>query len=88
MDLFGKPHLRLPRPFILANDITGGDFEMNYRSFGKFLVQVLNPGSSDFEKYVADLKKSPDAPHKKQLLDVISKTSEDDNPILLIAVLK
>ena len=88
MDLFGKPHLRLPRPFILTNDITGGDFEMNYRSFGKFWVQVLNPGSSDFEKYEADLKKSPDAPHKKQLLDVISKTSEDDNPILLITVLK
>ncbi len=88
MDMFGKPHLRLPRPFILTNDITGGDFEMNYRSFGKFWVQVLNPGSSDFEKYVADLKKSSDAPQKQQLLDVIAKTREDDNPILLIAVLK
>ncbi|MBR3626102.1 MAG: 6-bladed beta-propeller [Bacteroidaceae bacterium] len=85
---FGKPHLNFQRHFILNNDITGGEFKLDYRSSGKFWVQVLNPGSSDFEKYEADLKKSSDAPHKKQLLDVISKTSEDDNPILLIAVLK
>ena len=86
--IFGKPHLNFQRPFIVSNDITGGEFKLDYRSSGKFWVQILDPGSSDFERYVADLKKSPDASQKQQLLDVIAKTGEDDNPILLIAVLK
>ncbi len=85
---FGKPHLNFQRHYILNNDITGGEFKLDYRSSGQFWVQVLNPGSSDYEKYEADLKKSPAAPQKQQLLDVIAKTGEEDNPILLIAVLK
>ena len=48
----------------------------------------LQPGTEDYEKYVEDLKASPSAPQKQQLLDVIAKTGEEDNPILLIAVLK
>ncbi|MBO7553407.1 MAG: 6-bladed beta-propeller [Bacteroidaceae bacterium] len=86
--VFGKPHLNFQRPFILNNNITGGDFKLDYRSSGKYWIQVLDPGSSDYEKYVSDLKKAPAAPQKQQLLDVIARTGEDDNPILLIAVLK
>ena len=86
--VFGKPHLNFQRPFILNNNITGGDFKLDYRSSGKYWIQVLDPGSSDFEKYVSDLKASPAAPQKQQLLDVIARTGEEDNPILLIAVLK
>ncbi|MBR1941506.1 MAG: 6-bladed beta-propeller [Bacteroidaceae bacterium] len=78
----------MKRDFILTNDYTGGNFKVDYRSYGKYWIQVLDPGSSDYEKFVKDLKASPAAPQKQQLLDVIAKTDEEDNPILLIAVLK
>jgi len=80
--------------FRLTNDFTGGSFKVtsiysyDTRSQGKYWFQMLDPGSDDFEKFVEDLKASPTAPQKQQLLDVIARTGEDDNPILLIAVLK
>lgn len=85
---YGRPLLRLERNFILTNDINGGDFLAKFRSNGRYWIQPLIPGSSDYEKFVEDLKASPAAPQKQQLLDVIAKTGEEDNPILLIAVLK
>ena len=80
--------LRLNRDFILTNDFTGGDFKVDYRSYGNYWVQELQPGSQDYEEFVEDLRNSKDAPRKKELLDAISRTNEEDNPILLIAVLK
>ena len=85
-----------PKPFItlwdnsfkLTNDLSGGTFTVDYRSEGKYWINALQPGSSEFDTFVSDLKKSPDAPQKQQLLDVIARTGEEDNPILLIAVLK
>lgn len=85
---YGRPLYRLERNFILTNDINGGDFFARFRSNGRYWIQPLIPGSSDYEKYVEDLKKAPAAPQKQQLLDVIARTGEEDNPILLIAVLK
>ena len=85
---FGRPHLRLNRYFILTNDITGGDFKVDFRSQGKYWIQVLEVGDSSYEEFVENLKTSPTAPQKQQLLDVIARTGEEDNPILLIAVLK
>ena len=80
--------------FRLTNDFTGGSFKVVSifsfltRSQGKYWFQVLDPGAEEFEDYVEEVKASPDAPQKQQLLDVIAKTGEEDNPILLIAVLK
>lgn len=34
------------------------------------------------------LRNSPDAPRKQELLNVIDRTDDEDNPILLIGVLK
>ncbi|MDO4185715.1 MAG: 6-bladed beta-propeller [Bacteroidales bacterium] len=88
IDMFGKPLLQIRRYFLLHNDITGGDYKVDYRSQGKYWVQALEIGDSSYDEFVEDLKASPDAPQKQQLLDVIAKTGEEDNPILLIAVLK
>ena len=74
--------------FKLTNDIDGGFFNPKYRSYFNYWIMPLQPGSDDYEKYVEELKASPTAPQKQQLLDVIARTGEDDNPILLIAVLK
>ena len=74
--------------FKLTNDIDGGFFNPKYRSYFNYWIMPLQPGSDDYEKYVEELIKSPVAPQKQQLLDVIARTGEDDNPILLIAVLK
>ena len=74
--------------FKLTNDIDGGFFNPKYRSSSNYWIMPLQPGTEDYEKYVEELKKSPDAPQKQQLLDVIANTGEEDNPILLIAVLK
>ena len=71
-----------------TNDIDGGFFNPKYRSSSNYWIMPLQPGTEDYEKYVEELKKSPDAPQKQQLLDVIANTGEEDNPILLIAVLK
>lgn len=83
-----KSYSLVDNAFVLNNDICGGKFTFNYRSSGKYWIQELDPGSSDYEKYVEGLKKAPAAPQKQQLLDVIARTGEEDNPILLIAVLK
>ena len=83
-----KSYSLVDNAFVLNNDICGGKFTFNYRSSGKYWIQELEPGSSDYEKYVEGLKKAPAAPQKQQLLDVIARTGEEDNPILLIAVLK
>ena len=74
--------------FRLTNDIMGGFFNPKYRSCSNYWIMPLQPDTEDYEKYVEELKKSPDAPQKQQLLDVIANTGEEDNPILLIAVLK
>lgn len=83
-----KSYSLVDNAFVLNNDICGGKFIFNYRSSGKYWIQELDPGSSTYDKYLEELRKSPDAPQKQQLLDVIAKTGEEDNPILLIAVLK
>ncbi|MBQ6039075.1 MAG: 6-bladed beta-propeller [Bacteroidaceae bacterium] len=88
IDAIGRDFLNLRCNFILANDLNGGSFYARYRSQGKCWIYPLQPDTEDYEKYVEELKKSPDAPQKQQLLDVIANTGEEDNPILLIAVLE
>ena len=86
--IYGRPLLQLRRDFLLTNDFTGSNFKVDYRSQGKYWIQALEVGDSSYEEFVTNLKASPAAPQKQQLLDVIAKTGEEDNPILLIAVLK
>jgi len=74
--------------FLLTNDINGGDFYVRYKSDGKYWIYPLELGSEDYESFIEILKNSPTAPQKQALLDTIEETDEDENPILLIAVLK
>ncbi|MBR1941505.1 MAG: 6-bladed beta-propeller [Bacteroidaceae bacterium] len=83
-----KSYSLVDNAFVLNNDICGGKFTFNYRCSGKYWIQELDPDSSTYDKFLEELRRSPDVPQKQQLLDVIARTGEEDNPILLIAVLK
>ena len=86
--LLGHDWFEYFRDFILTNDISGGSYYVRNKSQGKYWINYIQPGSSEYELFVDELRKTPDAPQKQQLLDIIAKTDEEDNPILLIAVLK
>ena len=78
----GEPRL------ILNDDICGGIFRTRYHSEGKYWVNVLQPGFPEYDEAVEQIKNSPDAPRKQELLNIIDRTDDEDNPILLIGVLK
>ena len=85
---FGRPYITLDRSFSLTNDIQGGKFLVKYRSQGKYWVDSWQPGFPEYDEAVEELRNSPDAPRKQELLNVIDRTDDEDNPILLIGVLK
>jgi len=81
---------RIERPFILANDICGGDFQIRYRSNGKYWIDIQ---ALNYEDYMADVEKISSSKvkneqNKQALLDTFKSLNEDSNPVLLIATLK
>lgn len=81
---------RMERPFILSNDICGGEFNIRFRSQGKYWIDVQ---AQNYEDYMVDIdkisaSKVKDEQNKQALLDTFNKLNEDSNPVLLIATLK
>ena len=74
--------------FYLNDDIFGGRFHIKTRAEGKYWIDILQPGFPEYDEAVEELRNSPDAPRKQELLNIIDQTDDEDNPILLIAVLK
>ena len=87
---FSFPLRQMKRDFVLDNDLGGGDFTVDSRSSGKYWIDVLD--SSDNENWIDidQIKSSTviDESKKKELIRVLESTTEDSNPILMIATLK
>ena len=81
---------RIERPFILSNDICGGEFQIRYRSNGKYWIDIQ---AQNYEEYLVDTEKVissvvKNEQDKQALLNTFKQLNEDSNPVLLIATLK
>ena len=76
--------------FLLTNDLCGGDFTIDYRSSGKYWVDVLEPGSEDNWIDVEQIKASTvkNEAEKQKFVKTLEGVDEESNPILVIATLK
>lgn len=76
--------------FILDNDLCGGAFHVDYRSQGKYWIDVLVPNSEDNWIDVDELKVSnvKDVSLKAKFIHILENVEEESNPILVIATLK
>lgn len=87
---FNIPYRRMERPFVLNNDLCGGDFTVEHRSLGRYWVDVLEPDNAnnwiDINLVKTSLVKDEDK--KQEFIKVLESINEDSNPILLIATLK
>ena len=87
---FSFPLRQMKRDFVLDNDLGGGDFTVDSRSFGKYWVDILEPGGDENWIDIDQIKSSTviDESKKKELIRVLESATEDSNPILMIATLK
>ena len=87
---FSFPLRQMKRDFVLDNDLGGGDFTVDSRSSGKYWVDILEPGGDENWIDIDQIKSSTviDESKKKELIRVLESTTEDSNPILMIATLK
>ena len=87
---FSQPFLHIDRPFVLKNDLLGGNFTVDYRSCGRYWVDVLEPGSDDNWIDVEQIKASTSCDEDKNqyFIRTLEVVDEDSNPILVIATLK
>lgn len=87
---FSLPYIGLKRAFILDNDICGGEFTVEYRSNGKYWIDVLYPGSEDNWVDTEIIKDATvkDESLKRRYMQILNETDDDANPVLLIVTLK
>lgn len=87
---FNIPLRRIERPFVLDNDLLGGEFTVDYRSAGKYWIDVLEPFSEDNWIDIGRIKatKAKDEAKKKELVEALENVGEESNPIVLIVTLK
>lgn len=87
---FANPYLRLDCPFILTNDLCGGNFHVKYRSNGKYWIDVLEYGTEDKWPDIQTIQKSEvkDEAARQKFLKVLNETGDNSNPVLVIATLK
>ena len=87
---FSFPLRQMKRDFVLDNDLGGGDFTVDSRSSGKYWIDILEPSSDENWIDIDQIKSSTviDESKKKELIRVLESTTEDSNPILMIATLK
>ena len=71
-------------------DSIGGDFTVDYHSYGKYWIDLLDVNSGDCKVSVEELKQYSvkDGEGRDKIIDILKKVNEDSNPILLIATLK
>ena len=87
---FSISYIGLERPFILNNDLCGGEFTVDYRSNGKYWINVLYPGTEDNWADAEIIKDATvkDESLRQRYLQVLNETGEEANPVLLVATLK
>jgi hypothetical protein len=87
---FFQSHRYLERPFVLENDLSGEKFTVEYRSEGKYWIDVLIPESEDNWIDMDRVKASTvtNEAKKNEFVKVLENINEDSNPIILIAILK
>lgn len=75
---------------VLDNDMCGGLFSVDYRSQGKYWIDVLEPGSSDnwINTDAVKISEVKDEAQKQRFVNTLENVGEDSNPILVIATLK
>ena len=66
------------------------DISVDYRSAGKYWIDVLEPFSEDNWIDIGRIKatKAKDEAKKKELVEALENVGEESNPIVLIATLK
>lgn len=76
--------------FILDNDLCGGSFHVDYRSQGKYRIDVLIPNSEDNWIDIDEMRTSDvkDESLKAKFIHTLENVEEESNPILVIATLK
>ena len=76
--------------FILDNDLCGGSFHVDYRSQGKYWIDVLIPNSEDNWIDIDEMRTSElmDESLKAKFIHTLENVKEESNPILVIATLK
>lgn len=76
--------------FVLDNDLCGGAFNVDFRSQGKYWIDVLEPGSTDDWINIDEVKDSKvkDDAQKQRFVSTLENVEEEANPILIIATLK
>ena len=86
---FGHPMHSIHRYFLLKNDLSGGTFKVDYRSQGKYWISELELGSDSGQERIKEIMATAaGTPHGRELTGILERADEEDNPILLIAVLK
>lgn len=87
---FSFPLRQMQRPFVLNNDLCGGNFTIDNRSVGKYWIDILEPGNDENWIDIDEVKASTviDEAKKKEFIKVLENVNEDSNPILVIATLK
>lgn len=76
--------------FLLDNDLCGGPFHVEFRTQGKYWVDVLEPGSTENWIDVDAVKVSAvkDEARKQKFVSTLENVEDEANPILIIATLK
>ena len=74
----------------LDNDLCGGSFHVDYRSQGKYWIDVLIPNSEDNWIDIDEMRTSDvkDESLKAKFIHTLENVEEESNPILVIATLK
>lgn len=77
-------------PFAFSNDTHGGHFDIDYRSSGKYWIDVIEPDSEKIQGLIEEVEASEtsDATKKGELLTALRNMTEESNPLLIIATLK
>lgn len=75
--------------FLFKNDISGGTFQLEHRSQGKYWIDVMYADAPYIHRFIDDLRtSSPASPSNAQVLQVAERAARHGNPLMFIAVLK
>ena len=80
--------IRMSRDFVLKNDISGGQFVVNYTDGNNWIFEA---SAETIEKgYLKDLQKGEikDSNSRDKMVELMDSWDDDNNPILIVAELK
>ena len=87
---FNIPYRRMERPFVLNNDLCGGNFTVKHRTLGKYWADVIDLNSDNNRTNIEQIKTSSakDENKKQEFMKTLENVNENSNPILMIVTLK